>query len=155
MGNIIEQICNFINEITRNNYDWGKWPWEVPKWPWDVPKWPWFRAGVAVKACRDLATLSTDHKINFVILFIAKIIRVLLSTLKGLDTKFFTSVFFHQTIPPRPLIHGLKPCWIRLRICGVNRQSWLHTQRCPLWHAQQSHWHRCATNFVENFHEWS
>jgi hypothetical protein len=26
-------------------------------WPWKVPKWPWFWAEVAVKACRDLATL--------------------------------------------------------------------------------------------------
>jgi hypothetical protein len=25
----------------------------------------------------------------------------------------------------------------------------------PLWHVQLCHWHRCATNFVENFHEWS
>jgi hypothetical protein len=29
--------------------------------------------------------------------------------LRDPDTKFSTSGFFHQTTPPRPLIHGLKP----------------------------------------------
>ncbi len=30
-------------------------------WPWKVPKWPCFLLGVAVKACRDLATLRNVH----------------------------------------------------------------------------------------------
>ena len=34
-----------------------KWPWRKIWWPWKVPKWPWFLVEVAVKACRDLATL--------------------------------------------------------------------------------------------------
>jgi hypothetical protein len=58
------------------------------------------------------------------------------------------------------MIHGLKPFWIWLRICWENRQSWLHsgvndpavhiTQLCI---SQRCQWHRCATNFVENFRE--
>jgi hypothetical protein len=31
--------------------------------------------------------------------------------------------FFHQTMPSGPLIHGLKPFRIWLRICKVNRQK--------------------------------
>jgi hypothetical protein len=36
---------------------------------------------------------------------------------------FRPSVFFHQTIPPRALIHGLKPFRIWLRICRENRDN--------------------------------
>jgi hypothetical protein len=32
------------------------------------------------------------------------------------DTTFSTSGFFHQTTPPRPLIHRSKPFWIWLQI---------------------------------------
>jgi hypothetical protein len=32
------------------------------EWPWKVPKWPSFWVEVAVKACRDLATLNTATK---------------------------------------------------------------------------------------------
>ena len=34
-----------------------KWPWGQIWWPRKVPKWPQFLVEVAVKACRDLATL--------------------------------------------------------------------------------------------------
>jgi hypothetical protein len=47
--------------------------------------------------------------------------------LKGPWRKIFNLRFFPQTSPPpRSLIHGLKPCWICLRIRGENWQSWLH-----------------------------
>jgi hypothetical protein len=80
---------------------------------------------------------------------------------KGTLTRDFRPLLiFHQTTPPRPLIHGLKPFWIWFRICGVNRQSWLHSSvmdtavTCtaesltPLWYAQQSHWHHCDMHSV-------
>jgi hypothetical protein len=44
-----------------------------------------------------------------------------------LQNGFSTYGFFHQTNPPRPLIHGLKPFWIWLWIREENGQSWLHS----------------------------
>jgi hypothetical protein len=45
-------------------------------------------------------------------------------SLKGTVSRDFRPlVFFHQTIPSGPLIHGLKPFRIRLRIREVIRQS--------------------------------
>jgi hypothetical protein len=38
-------------------------------------------------------------------------------------TRFSTLGFFHQTIPPRALIHGLKPFRIWLRIRRENRDN--------------------------------
>jgi hypothetical protein len=45
------------------------------------------------------------------------------------------SVFFHQTIPPGPLIHGLKPFWILLRIRRdmIDFQTQKSCMRCQ-WH---------------------
>jgi hypothetical protein len=74
-------------------------------------------------------------------------------SLKGLLTRDFRSlVFSHQTTPPRPLRHGLKPfsIWISIRrenrLCNrrflSQRSQWL---RCAamqiLKQIQQSHWH--------------
>jgi hypothetical protein len=41
--------------------------------------------------------------------------------LKGQCHEIFDPRFFHQTIPPRALIHGLKLSRILLRICRENR----------------------------------
>jgi hypothetical protein len=44
------------------------------------------------------------------------------------ETRFLTSVFFIKQLPLGLwYTHGLKHFWIWLRICGVNRQSWLHS----------------------------
>jgi hypothetical protein len=67
--------------------------------------------------------------------------------LKGTVSQDFRPlIFFHQTIPAGPLIHGLKPFRIRLRIREVFRQSRcltgvISTQRC--------HWHCWGIDFVE------
>jgi hypothetical protein len=45
------------------------------------------------------------------------------SRLKGQCLDIFDLCFFHQTIPSGPLINGLKPFRIWLRICEVIRQS--------------------------------
>jgi hypothetical protein len=42
-------------------------------------------------------------------------------------TRFMTLSFFHQTIPPRALIHGLKPFCIWLRFCRENRDNRLQS----------------------------
>jgi hypothetical protein len=49
--------------------------------------------------------------------------------LKGTWHEIFYLCFFcsHQTTPPRPLMHGLKPVRIWLRIRRENRQRWLHS----------------------------
>jgi hypothetical protein len=56
---------------------------------------------------------------------------------KGTLTRDFRPLFFHQTTPPRPLIHGLTPFWIWLQIRGENR----------IWNrrfsSQWCQWHRC------------
>jgi hypothetical protein len=61
--------------------------------------------------------------------------------LKGSVTRFLTLRFFHQTIPPGPLIHGLKPCWILLRV----RRDMLdfRTQKSCM----QFQWHRMHKKF--------
>jgi hypothetical protein len=51
---------------------------------------------------------------------------------KGTLTRDFRPLFFSSKNSPRPLIHGLKPFWIWLRIRGEN-QLW--NRRC--------NWHRC------------
>jgi hypothetical protein len=58
---------------------------------------------------------------------------------KGPRHEIFDVWFFHQTTPLRPLIHGLKPFWICLRIREENRlrNRWFLS---PLWHA---HTQRC------------
>jgi hypothetical protein len=37
------------------------------EWPWKVPKWPSFWPEVAVKACRDLATLTAIGEVSSVL----------------------------------------------------------------------------------------
>jgi hypothetical protein len=49
------------------------------------------------------------------------------SLFKGTLTRDFRPLFFSSNRGPRPLIHGLKPFWTWLRICGVNRQIYLHS----------------------------
>jgi hypothetical protein len=53
--------------------------------------------------------------------------------LKGTWHEIFDLCFFHKSTPPRPIIHGLKPFWIWLRIREENPMS---SQRCQ--------WHVCA-----------
>jgi hypothetical protein len=78
------------------------------------------------------------------------------------DTRFSTYAFFHQTTPPRPLMNGLKPFWIRLCIRRGNLQKQLQfVSMTPLCMSQRCQWHHCAyhngvkTNFFEYFCEWS
>jgi hypothetical protein len=68
--------------------------------------------------------------------------------------EIFDLYFFHQTTPPRPLRHGLKPFSIWISIRGANRlcnrrllSQRSHWLRCAalqiLKKFQRSHWHRC------------
>jgi hypothetical protein len=73
--------------------------------------------------------------------------------LKGECHEIFDLWFFHQTIPPGPLIHGLKPfcIWLRIRedIRLRNRQ-FLH-QQCQ-WHRWCQKWSLYNPNiFCVNF----
>jgi hypothetical protein len=56
---------------------------------------------------------------------------------KGTLTRDFRPLgFFHQTTPPRPLIHRLKPFWIWLRIRGKKSKSPIFVtavSMTPLW----------------------
>jgi hypothetical protein len=58
------------------------------------------------------------------------------------DTKFSTSVFFHQTIPPRPLIHGLNKAFLNMASYLRSKSTMLVAQRC--------HWHCCVTCAAES-----
>jgi hypothetical protein len=57
------------------------------------------------------------------------------SILKGQCHQIFYPWFFHQTIPPGPLIHRLKPFWILLQICRdmINFRTWKLCMWCQ-WH---------------------
>jgi hypothetical protein len=53
---------------------------------------------------------------------------------------FLPTVFFHQIIPPGPLIHGLKPFWILLQIRRVmiDFRTQKSCMRCQ-WHRMHKH----------------
>jgi hypothetical protein len=80
----------------------------------------------------------------------------------GTLTRDFRSLVFSSTTSPVPLIHGLKPFRIWLRIREGNRQGWLHSgvndtamhitvvSMTPLCMSQQYQWHRCACHSSAN-----
>jgi hypothetical protein len=65
------------------------------------------------------------------------IVLLFLDWLKGLWHEIFYLWFIHQTTPPRPLIHELKPFWIWL---WIRKENGLRNHR---FCAQQCQWHRC------------
>jgi hypothetical protein len=92
-----------------------------------------------------LSTLKTSFLYILTVIYAHKWKPNFIDVKGTVSREFRPSVFFHKTIPPRALIHGLKPFWIWLRIRQENlfgnRQN-----RIP-----RSQWDRGNRNFLSEF----